>query len=819
MSEHREWDMHGSKELEILRNEHNATVRAYRDAMAECDRLGKANNDACDRIAELESERDDLRESRNYYQSERDALESRPVLTWEECLDEWENMNGRFGRIHHYLDWLKSRLPAPVRGPFSGAQIDAMAKAHMSVISPCANWEHADKQYYMNAQRAALAAGGLVPCAVPEYAPEDVALMPELALLRQKVENQRMQLHNLERREESRKFAAQFAGRASDEELGEALRRELGMEGLPRPVRAAAAVRARVEAPLLAEIERLDIENRDRAFYVEQFAAVSKERDTLKARVAELEDKHGNALHDAQGYKDDYERTRAELEAMKSERYNALRQRDTVPAKVRWGVTAANVYNTFQIERAAGRVKFWSEWVMDYLAAHAVIDVPAGVPSVEELDAIADEAYSAAAKQSSSAKVRQTAMLTAIRDEVLRGMGHHGAHTYQELHSMLQDVVSVLDLSELALEKHGPHGSAPVEMVREVLARKDKEIALLKRGFVDAAPPVWTDEQIEALARVLEASADMGFDADGDGLYADWDAQARAAFAHIGAPKPAPIKCIFCDFEGKSLADLKEHSAKCEKHPLWPTPIAAPDVLEQLAEIAEAEEEATDSWVCAVEKVLRAAQAYVDCKWTELCDAANYDLDGNKEWSWTRAINFANSRIRYRVALPETPKELPSVNELEAVFDAGRDDGALVNAKGIEAILTTLRPWLHEPTGWELDVTAREIHDTCTTRLDGYQAVLDLCRSRIRPTFECAECAKRNSKCCPCCDESEKYDGEDCQICGFSFSSRTVPGDETVKEIKASRAAATCAKCAKIRPWAEMVVNMGDAARTALEGE
>lgn len=62
MSEHREWHYELVKftPFAALEKEHNAAVRAYRDAMAECERLGKANDEACDRISELEgaSEKD-----------------------------------------------------------------------------------------------------------------------------------------------------------------------------------------------------------------------------------------------------------------------------------------------------------------------------------------------------------------------------------------------------------------------------------------------------------------------------------------------------------------------------------------------------------------------------------------------------------------------------------------------------------------------------------------------------------------------------------------------------------------------------------------
>lgn len=55
----------------------------------------------------------------------------------------------------------------------------------------------------------------------------------------------------------------------------------------------------------------------------------------------------------------------------------------------------------------------------------------------------------------------------------------------EELENMLGDVVNELDLSGDMIEKHGQIGTAPAELVRIVLERKDREIAMLKRGFVD----------------------------------------------------------------------------------------------------------------------------------------------------------------------------------------------------------------------------------------------------------------------------------------------------------------------------------------------
>ena len=55
--------------------------------------------------------------------------------------------------------------------------------------------------------------------------------------------------------------------------------------------------------------------------------------------------------------------------------------------------------------------------------------------------------------------------------------------TKEELENMLEDVVNELDLSDAAIEKHGPLGTAPAELVRLVLAEKDLKIKTLKAGF------------------------------------------------------------------------------------------------------------------------------------------------------------------------------------------------------------------------------------------------------------------------------------------------------------------------------------------------
>jgi len=57
----------------------------------------------------------------------------------------------------------------------------------------------------------------------------------------------------------------------------------------------------------------------------------------------------------------------------------------------------------------------------------------------------------------------------------------------EELKNMLEDVVNELDLSEVMIEKHGPEGTAPAELVRIILDSKDLEIKALKSGFISLA--------------------------------------------------------------------------------------------------------------------------------------------------------------------------------------------------------------------------------------------------------------------------------------------------------------------------------------------
>ena len=56
-------------------------------------------------------------------------------------------------------------------------------------------------------------------------------------------------------------------------------------------------------------------------------------------------------------------------------------------------------------------------------------------------------------------------------------------HTKEDLENMLFDVVNELDLSDEMISRHGPLGTPPAILVREVLAHKGMQIRMLKHGL------------------------------------------------------------------------------------------------------------------------------------------------------------------------------------------------------------------------------------------------------------------------------------------------------------------------------------------------
>ena len=56
----------------------------------------------------------------------------------------------------------------------------------------------------------------------------------------------------------------------------------------------------------------------------------------------------------------------------------------------------------------------------------------------------------------------------------------------EHLTNLLEDVVNELDLSDIAIEKHGPLGTPPADLVRLVLQEKDmrmRQADLRREGY------------------------------------------------------------------------------------------------------------------------------------------------------------------------------------------------------------------------------------------------------------------------------------------------------------------------------------------------
>lgn len=53
----------------------------------------------------------------------------------------------------------------------------------------------------------------------------------------------------------------------------------------------------------------------------------------------------------------------------------------------------------------------------------------------------------------------------------------------KELEDMLEDVVNTLDLSDEKIAEHGQSGTPPAELVKLVLAEKDRTIRFLRDGM------------------------------------------------------------------------------------------------------------------------------------------------------------------------------------------------------------------------------------------------------------------------------------------------------------------------------------------------
>ena len=434
--------------------------------------------------------------------------------------------------------------------------------------------------------------------------------------------------------------------------------------------------------------------------------------------------------------------TEADHKAFQAEKWVTLPAPETRKAKVRLPdvedvnghLIKHNFSTTTHIEMGEA---------LRFAAENASIDVSAGVPSVEDLFETGEQAYRAVSGYKTYEKDGERARITAIRDAVL--------------------------------------ASLPLPTPHEP-----------------------TDAQVEALALELR-SASLGQQvttlADFEELYTN---QARAAFAHIGAQSRSNAEMQICiNRKNKRIDALKACVKKWKAKAA--TPIASAETLEQLAEIGwvayqvkfygpdrgdwsaswqKMDERLKNASMECTAAILRAAKARVDLPSDNIIvyRCGQTQIHGNE-------IAALNSRIVYGVQLPEpavTPihsgptraeaeakiawlkcnrlipvafdelcdwllpqlpterAEMPTreatLNHIQMLFETGARGEELVRR-----IYDYLRPWLRTPTGWELDVTANgliaEVGYLAGLTHGEAKEVIQYFTERIRPTFECQECA------------------------------------------------------------------------------
>lgn len=141
-------------------------------------------------------------------------------------------------------------------------------------------------------------------------------------------------------------------------------------------------------------------------------------------------------------------------------------------------------------------------------------------------------------------------------------------------------------------------------------------------------------------------------------------------------------------------------------------------------------------------------------RWRWVVDVAQKPVYAERDAlrvGWANSHKAEEECERLRAAFahiqPARPKGLPTNEDVARVL---RECNSMTTDARAEAILAALAPYLREPTGWELAMHRDELdlYRWVTEPGGGYsyaaQQTLDLCRSRIRPVFECQECAARH---------------------------------------------------------------------------
>jgi len=739
---HRAWTMEICNRTPIgeLRNEHSALYGEWKSASLEAERLAKVNGELCDKIAELESVRiDSYTDSISGYQifgSMESVKAVKKIVS--DLRDTYREVMGENNRLCRDINEANHALKQPICVPFSDEAIEKMAEAAHNAYSQYwiskdypktdiprsqhwRQWEDEGEQMRESRFvmiRAALAAGGLEPCAVPQYAPEDVAFPTEprsdldLSELFYKMtkysdndaakpwaENKYIAAMTTIRKivEKQTPCAVPVsAERASDDELA-----KLWMARIS-PQAAAAAVRARVEAPLLAEIKQSDEALRRVNGDYERTRA---ELAASQARVAELEaemEPTGHVPRDVAGL-----RAKIENQRMTLRQLHEARERDAVER-----MTMESEFVSVTAERDKARAEVEAvKAERDGLKARN--DIQAG--QLRHIDGEISPLMSEVAALES-----ELAAVKAERDH--KDAGWNGAikewercqgevnRLKTELAALQQPVdpdawktpLELMTDNEFRTEFRGhaydfgiwqfdPNGyRSSIAYTAEDAARAAQWLA--SYAAAHGCPVGLSAPVIDVLTGALSVAGEkpkLRTDRGGGCLY---------------CAKPIPseaVTCPHCGWDGEY---------PITKTPVLPTPIPTPDQVEVLARVLR---DAHWEYHGLVKPADSAPEFYSAC---------------------ARAAFEHIGRVPVWLG-PTRAQAEEKWKECQDLWDSGQEYS------------DWLLPLLPEsaPVGVELDVTADEL----AAKMWGFfgaqvmaPQILDLFRSRIRPVYECKECAR-----------------------------------------------------------------------------
>lgn len=465
------------------------------------------------------------------------------------------------------------------------------------------------------------------------------------------------------------------------------------------------------------------------------------------------------------------------------------------PVKVRFAID-----NTDKLAEQLNNTSKWTwngmmiEEALPVFAAHAVIDVPAGVPSSYELDRIGKAAVESWNPTDEKPKMERYA--TAIRNAVLASQPAPHEPTAAEVEALarvlyqhssngltwVQSRSNFLRIARAAFAHIPSRSNAEMQIC---INRKNRRIDALKacvkkwKAKAKAATPIASADTLEQLAKAAIATAPH--------YWTEWDCMSDTNKEKWIIMVTAILRAA------KPRVDVEPGNVWIGDRPFCFTAADIDYVNSRIVYGVQLPEgnifleqvPGKDMTVGTCVTLLESTKKNLDRATRALVRAGFQDL-GGEEWKppigpeprWchtgpTRAeaeakfkqlfhrsgTSYAQDRNDYldwlMPQLPDERAEVPSVEDIAKIIRGNADSiplDAPMIARKAEALLTYLRPWLHTPTGLELDVTWQEVqaayyrHQSGSPEGQCWHQVIELLRSRIRPTFgPCKECAEKEA--------------------------------------------------------------------------